>query len=295
MSACRRLSPVRIICMAFVLLGTFGTTTLLVRQLAGPSNGFAAGLLGILVFPIAASPIEWLVHRYVYHRRIIKWTQRIYMIHHRGHHQAIFPTWRFVTQSPVRRHPIWDSSISVLHTSSTRNLWIKFCHFSFYVSIAGLCIWLPGWLLTHSLAFLIGLVMSSVLVSDLLVRVHDAIHHPGQHYIVEAQPWFKFLEAHHYIHHVDTEANVNFLLPLADWLFGTLRRHLTIDELGRCGSLEEAKTSRLGMSEPAMQVARPRWRLNHPPPDLFSVSDVGTTTDLRRPQSKRRNAEAAFK
>lgn len=32
--------------------------------------------------------------------------------------------------------------------------------------------------------------------------------------MVEAQPWFAFLDRHHYIHHVDLGANLNFLLPL---------------------------------------------------------------------------------
>jgi hypothetical protein len=54
------------------------------------------------------------------------------------------------------------------------------------------------------------------------------------------------------------EANVNFLLPLADWLFGTMRRDLTTEELARHGSLAEAKAHPRGTSEPAREVARPR-------------------------------------
>jgi hypothetical protein len=57
---------------------------------------------------------------------------------------------------------------------------------------------------------------------------------------------------------VDTEANVNFLLPLADWLFGTMRRSLTPEELRKHGPLEEAKAHPLGMSGPAKKVAKPR-------------------------------------
>lgn len=37
----------------------------------------------------------------------------------------------------------------------------------------------------------------------------------------KSRAWF--LARHHYLHHLDTEANANFPLPLADWLFGTLR------------------------------------------------------------------------
>jgi hypothetical protein len=55
------------------------------------------------------------------------------------------------------------------------------------------------------------------------------------------QGWFLFLDRHHYIHHIDTEANVNFLLPLADLLFGTLRPSLTSAEEARHGTWEAAR------------------------------------------------------
>jgi len=68
---------------------------------------------------------------------------------------------------------------------------------------------------------------------------------------VEAQPWFPFLDRHHYIHHVDLGANLNFLLPLADLLFGTLRRRLTPEELADHGPLEAAKARPIGHGERA--------------------------------------------
>ncbi len=239
----RRLSLLRVAATMVLLLALLSMVIVLVRALPATVAGYvAAGFLGIAVLPIIASPLEWWVHRYVYHRKLIPLARRIYVIHHQGHHHAIFPTRRYVTNDPVRRHPILASSHSELHTSKWRNLSIKLCHFTFYMTIGCLCVWLPAWLLTENVGFLIGLVVASVVVSDLFVRVHDAIHYPGQRPFIEAQPWFAFLENHHYIHHVDTEANVNFLLPLADWLFGTMRRTLTPGELRRHGTLEEAKT-----------------------------------------------------
>jgi hypothetical protein len=255
----RRVSLARCALMTLLILGALAGVVALVRALpASPAGHLAAVVLGALALPVAASPLEWLVHRYVYHRRIISFLRRIYVIHQQGHHHVLFPTWRYVTNGPVRRHPILTPSASVLYTSLWRNLSIKLCHFSFYMGIGVVCVWLPAWLLTENVAFLAGLVAASAVVSDLFVRVHDAIHYPGQHRFVEAQPWFRFLEVHHYIHHVDTEANVNFLLPLADWLFGTLRRRLTDEELARHGPLEEARARPVGMSEPAHTVARPR-------------------------------------
>jgi hypothetical protein len=103
-----------------------------------------------------------LVHRYVYHRPLFPWMRRIFVIHHQGHHHALFPTWRYVTNGPVRRHPI------------------------------------------------------------------------------------------------------RFLLPLADWLFGTMRRSLTAEEPARHGSLAEARAHPRGMSEPAREVWRPRGVTDDP-------------------------------
>jgi hypothetical protein len=205
-----------------------------------------------------ASVLEWLVHRYVYHRRLLPFARRIYAIHHRGHHFEIFPTWRYVTNAPMRRHPILRADVSQLNPPGWRNALVKLSHFAFYMTIGCIFIWLPAWILTNSVGFMAGILATSIIVSDLFVRVHDAIHYPGIHRIIEAQGWFRFLDRHHYIHHVDTEANVNFLLPMADWLFGTMRRELTPEELAHHGTLAEAKAHPVGQSEPARLVAKPR-------------------------------------
>ncbi len=68
-------------------------------------------------------------------------------------------------------------------------------------------------------------------------------------------PWFAFLDRHHYIHHVALGTNLNFLLPLADLLFGTLRRQLTPEELAQHGPLERAKARPAGQGERARAAA----------------------------------------
>jgi hypothetical protein len=255
----RQLSRLRVTFMMVLVLAACGALTFLVRALPDSWDGaLTAAFLGVVNLLITASLLEWLVHRYVYHRRWLPFLRRIYAIHHQGHHHAIFPTWRYVTNGPVRRHRILTTGVSSLHTSTTRNALVKLSHFSFYLAIGGVCVWLPAWLLTSRAAFLAGMVAASAVVADLFVRVHDAIHYPGRYRWIEVQPWFRFLENHHYIHHVDTEANVNFLLPLADWLLGTMRRSLSPEELALHGTLVEAKSHPAGMSEPAKTVARPR-------------------------------------
>lgn len=242
--------------MAF-FAGVFWTVLQMPASLPGNTLAF---LIGVLVLPVAASPYEWLVHRYVYHGTVIPFLRRIYVIHQHGHHYAIFPTWRYVTNGPVLRHPILSDSRSDLHRTHWSNLRIKLAHFAFYMVLGTALILTPAWLMTRSVAFVAGLLASLLVVSDLFVRVHDAIHYPKDFPWLQRQGWLRFLDEHHYIHHVDTSVNVNFLLPLADLLFGTMRRTLTDEELAVHGPLAEAKATPVGSSEPARLVARPRPR-----------------------------------
>ncbi len=260
----KHLNPVRIGVTTLLLLGLCAAILLTVRLLPKGIPGLGFALTGGVLFTIIpASILEWLVHRYIYHRNRFEPLAQIYRIHHRGHHAAIFPTWRYTTNGPVRRHPIAEPDVSRLYPFGWRNVISKVAHFAFYMAIGVVCIWTPAWSLTHNVVFLASIIVSSAVVSDLFVRVHDAIHYPGQFRFIEAQPWFPFIDEHHFIHHVDMEANVNFLLPLADWCYGTLRTTLTPEEIARHGTCEEAKAQPLGHSEPARlflgerQAARP--------------------------------------
>ncbi|HEX9032968.1 MAG TPA: hypothetical protein VF834_14105 [Streptosporangiaceae bacterium] len=223
----------------------------LVRLL--PTSGAApvalAVVLGLLVLPVIASPVEWFVHRFVYHEAVIRPLTAIYMVH-TVHHYTYFPTWRYVTAGPARRLSITNRAPKAL-VSRLRNAGVRLAHFSFYMALGAVLIWLPAWFLTRDVPFLVGIVAASVVVSNLFIVVHDTIHRPGSHRIVEAQPWFAFLDRHHYIHHVALGTNLNFLLPLADVLFGTLRRELTPEELAEHGPLERAKATSAGQGEKA--------------------------------------------
>jgi hypothetical protein len=233
----------------------------LVRELPDSAAGdLAAAAAALPLSVVAASLLEWVIHRYVYHGRAVPFLRRIYRIHHRGHHHVFFPTWRYVTTGAPRRHPVLGPDVLRLHQPGWRNLLTKLSHAAFYVAVGVTCVWLPAWLLTGRVAFLASIILSNVVIADLIVRVHDAIHYPDRHAWLRRRGWFRFLDRHHYIHHVDARANVNFLLPLADWLFGTLRRSLTEEELRAHGSPEEAAACPRGTSEPAREVARPRHR-----------------------------------
>src|SRR5205814_878934 len=80
-----------------------------------------------------------------------------------------------------------------------------------YMLLGGLLICLPAWEATHNAALLGGTICASALISYLFIAVHDAINHRDLHPFIAAQRWFRLLDDHHFIHHLDTETNVNFL------------------------------------------------------------------------------------
>jgi hypothetical protein len=227
---------------------------LVVRALpdTGTIGRLVAVVLGLVLVPIVASVLEWFVHRFVYHEAVIRPLTAIFTVH-TAHHYAFFPTWRYTTSGPAKRLSIRRRTPDV-HATGARNAGVRLAHFAWYLTIGVVVIWVPAWFATRDVAFLAGIVVSSVVVSNLFIVVHDTIHRPGSHRIVEAQPWFAFLDRHHYIHHVSLGANLNFLLPLADALFGTLRTEMTDDELVAHGTLDTAKARRLGEGERARHV-----------------------------------------
>lgn len=239
-----------------VVLGTAAVVAavagamVLVRALGnGLPSAALALVLGLVVIPVIAAPIEWYVHRFVYHEPVVRPLGAIFRVH-TAHHFAFFPTWRYVTNGPARRLSIrWRTPD--IHASAVRNAGVRLAHFAWYLTFGVVVVWIPAWFVTRSVPFVVGLALSSAIVSNLFIVVHDTIHRPGSHRIVEAQPWFAVLDRHHYIHHVDLGANLNFLLPLGDLLFGTLRTSLTDVELADHGSLESAKAVLVGSGERA--------------------------------------------
>ena len=240
-----------------VVGGTLLVTAVAVSMIVGvralPPDGampfMAALVLGLAIVPLVGSVLEWFVHRFVYHEAVVPILAPIFTVH-TAHHYSFFPTWRYVTRGPARRLAITKRAPDI-HTSSARNAGVRLAHFGWYMAIGVVLVWVPAWFATGNVAFLIGIVVSSIVVSNLFIVVHDTIHRPGSHRLVEAQPWFGFLDRHHYVHHVDLGANLNFLLPLADLLFGSLRTQMTQDEVDRHGTLADAKSRPIGEGERA--------------------------------------------
>ncbi len=236
----------RVLLSTGVVAAGLAAAVLVVRST--PRGGVPSAVLtvslGLVALPVVASVLEWFVHRFVYHEAVIRPLTAIFTVH-TAHHFAYFPTWRYVTGGPARRLSIRRRAPEA-YRSPIRNAGVRLAHFSWYLAIGLVVVWTPAWYATRSVPFLAGLIASTAVVSNLFIVVHDTIHRPGSHHIVEAQPWFAFLDRHHYIHHVDLGANLNFLLPLADYLFGTLRTEMTPEELARHGPLQAAKARPVG-------------------------------------------------
>jgi sterol desaturase/sphingolipid hydroxylase (fatty acid hydroxylase superfamily) len=220
----RRLKPRRV---ALAVLALAAAIVALLAAAAG-APGSAAGALvaggsGVAMAALVFSVWEWSFHRYLYHRDRGGLLRPLFLTHHRDHHFVYFPPWRLTSDTwddgSAGAHPsVWTPVASTLLgrqvTVSDRLV---------YVVLGVGLIGGGGALATGHWAFLWGTCAAGVVITLTFTRVHAAIHHPGSHPLLERLPWFPFLARHHDLHHLDTEANANFLLPLADWLFGTLR------------------------------------------------------------------------
>lgn len=229
--------------MATLMLGACAALLAIVWSLPSGSLAFHAVAIvaGVAIALVTASLLEWLIHHYIYHRSLLPLLGRIYRIHHHGHHHAVFPPQRYVTSGSPERHPVLGGEATRLHPPGWRNVATRLAHAGFYLAVGAGCVWLPLAFLGAPRTLVLTLVVANGVIADLVVRVHDAIHYPDRHAWLHRQGWFRFLDRHHYIHHIDTEANVNFLLPLADLLFGTLRPSLTLAEEARHGTWEAAR------------------------------------------------------
>jgi ABC-type nickel/cobalt efflux system permease component RcnA len=204
-------------------------------------------LLGLLSAVLLASLGEWTVHRYSMHT---PWRNRLlnipYELHHVAHHWHHYTPDRFTHAGPVKYHPTSDPS-AICATNAAR-YWVATQQFIYYMFFALVFLFTPAWLITGNIPFMIGLIPPIPVVCVLFVHVHDTTHHPGNR-LIERFGWFRFLKHHHYIHHIDNGSNVNFLLPLCDLLFGTLRTKLQPGELARWGTFEDALARVVPMGE----------------------------------------------
>ena len=155
-------------------------------------------LLSIPLLICWCSICEWLLHRYLMHRSILSF-EYAYVAHTKVHHN-IFK---------------YDESYRLQKEEDKKTIpmaWWNGCIISL---LAGLPLLIFGYKIA-----LLGFV-----VSYCYYGVYEFIHwcmHLPKRRGVEYRWWFRKLNAHHLLHHRYMNKNFNVVLPLADWLFGTL-------------------------------------------------------------------------
>jgi hypothetical protein len=230
----RRTSPARYV-VGLAVLAAWSAGAILLAARGGT-------LFAILAGPLFTVPLcslgEWLVHGVLYHGTL---SRKIRQIHHNGHHFALFPPRHYVHEGPYEfmrfRAPLTPFRMSDNALDDALTKWSQIAlHFVTGIPL----ILVPAWLFTKSVAFTASAAVTLGIISWLLGYVHGAIHTPRNRWI-EHQAWFQWLDRHHYIHHIDLNANINFMLPVCDFLFGTQKWELTPAEARRHPSFEEAK------------------------------------------------------
>jgi hypothetical protein len=198
----------------------------------------------IIAGPLFTIPLislgEWLVHGVLYHGHV-PGLEFIRTIHHAGHHFALFPPKHYVQHGPYEfmrfRKPFKPF---VMSDNPVDNWLTKWSQIGLHFVVGIPLILTPAWFATSSVAFIVSCTVTLAVVSWLLAYVHGVIHTPGDR-LIEHMRWFQWLDRHHYIHHIDLGANINFLLPLCDLLFGTQKAALTAEEAAKHPSFEESK------------------------------------------------------
>jgi len=161
-------------------------------------------------------------------------------LHHKAHHWVHYKPNSYVNPEPINRPSVLASDKTVLCQSTFVRIVTTISHAAFYAFLT-IPILLLAWVVTVNIWFTVSMVSMAAVFIYLFIRLHDAVHHQGLSWL-ERFNWFWFLDHHHYIHHIDNDANTNFLLPLGDLLMGTLRLELTAEEQAKWPSYAEART-----------------------------------------------------
>jgi hypothetical protein len=158
------------------------------------------GFVGFFTFFLYASLFEWVLHRFLMHQPLWSYPFRAHALVHHGIFRS-GPTY-FLSQPENRkkvRFAWWNAPLILgLH--------------------APLLIWMASFF--HTSIFFGGMAALG-LYYFLYEYLHFCMHVPKGRWL-ETTQWFGWIDAHHHMHHKQHLSNLNVVLPLADWLFGTL-------------------------------------------------------------------------
>lgn len=168
-----------------------------------------AGVVGMLIAVVQASFFEWAFHRYWLHRpwlpkdcftthtlihhQLCKFDDTFHVEHEEQHEALTFAWWGGPTLVLLNMVP-WVAGNWILAAAGVTPM---------------------NWVLLISIAATIAVYYVGY------EGFHYLMHKPSIQWI-ERTGYFQFLKRHHRIHHVRMDRNLNVLVPIADFLLGTL-------------------------------------------------------------------------
>ena len=184
-----------------------------------------AALVGIILGVVQASFFEWTFHRYWLHR---PWQPKgVFTAHTLVHHQLCK----------------YEDTFHVEHEEQYEALHFQWWG-GFLLMVLNVTPWfLAGRFLVPQLPwvpFVIGLAGAFFVYYLLYEFMHYLMHKPQVGWL-ERSRVFTFIKRHHQIHHVHMDKNLNVLLPLADWLLGSLVLETEMPKVTPPGALALAR------------------------------------------------------
>jgi len=187
-----------------------------------------AALACIPLAVVQASFFEWAFHRYWLHR---PWLPKdCFTAHTLVHHQLCK----------------FDDTFLVVDEEQHESL-----HFAWWGGPALIAINLIPWLLLAWAIAAAGLLRLSVVLTVGAAAAFALYYvgYEGLHYLmhkpiiawIARSRYFRFIERHHRIHHVRMDRNLNVLLPIGDFVLGTLVRETPEPAVTSDGARELAR------------------------------------------------------
>lgn len=161
-------------------------------------------VIGLLFGTLGNSLFEWTLHRFVMHKRL-KWFIYPFKAHAIVHHHVFKADETYHLMREEDKHTVpmawWNGPVLIL--------------------VAQIPFALMGLFLNHWLAFLCGTVLSTSIYYGAYEYIHWCMHVPRKRNLERNGIFFR-LNGHHLLHHRYMKKNFNVVLPVADWLLGTL-------------------------------------------------------------------------
>ncbi|MBV9848763.1 MAG: fatty acid hydroxylase [Armatimonadetes bacterium] len=158
-----------------------------------------------VVYFLYGSYFEWFFHRYLFHSP--KYIYRTFQAHTLVHHQIYKGDDTYYAPEDDHEHP----------EHVTMDWWALLAMIAFHLPFLWLVQRLTG------IPSLWGGVAAITVYYGLYESLHWVMHVPRAVRALRRFRWFRFLDAHHKVHHKYMLSNLNVILPLADLTLGTLR------------------------------------------------------------------------